>query len=255
MGIALDTTEMEEFGARCRQIARKGLSKTPSKTGGSIVGAGGNTLLSSREIKQVWRAGAKGAKDKAAQIAPKSGSKKEYTWPAEKRTPNYAGKHGDLGLKSTYKTKVWKHGGGFFLNVGDTKGNDRQKLNVVVGRFAGFNVRRGPAKVKKKKLIGQARYDRNRLKGTSAVGPMRNWVQDAINQEAPKIAKGLGIAVAEVVAEDLTRTVQKAARKGVRQPAASVAMAKGIKKGTIASSPFGPVTYPKEQNPSRYARN
>ena len=184
----LDLPELWAFGEQCRLIALDGLEKTPSKTGGSIVGKGGRTILSSREIKKIWRAGGKIAAKKAAAKAPKSGKKNEYTWRKDKYS--YTGKHGDLGLMSTYKTQVWISGGGFFLHAGNQK-NERNKLQVLVGRMAGFNVRRVPG-------------------GTATKGPMNRWIQEALNETLPTIAHGLGTAVTDLVTEKLVNVSHRA---------------------------------------------
>ena len=178
----LDLPELWAFGEQCRLIALDGLEKTPSKVGGSLVGKGGQTILSSREIKKIWRKGGRLAARKAAAKAPKSGKKNVYTWRKDGKY-SYTGKHGDLGLMSTYKTQVWKSGGGFFLQAGNQK-SERAKLQVLVGRMAGFNVRRIPG-------------------GKAKKGPMNRWIQEALNETMPTIAGGLGLALTDLVTEKL----------------------------------------------------
>ena len=185
----LDLPELWAFGEQCRLIAQNGLEKEPSKTGGSIVGKGGRTIMSSREIKKIWRAGGKIAAKKAAVKAPKSGKKNTYTWTKDGKY-SYTGKHGDLGLISTYKTQVWISGGGFFLQAGNQK-NERNKLQVLVGRMAGFNVRRVPG-------------------GRATTGPINPWIQEALNDTLPTIAGGLQIALTDLVVEKLVNVSHRA---------------------------------------------
>ena len=212
----LDLPELWAFGEQCRLIALDGLEKTPSKTGGSLVGKGGRTILSSREIKKIWRAGGKIAARKAAAKAPKSGKKNEYTWTKDGKY-SYTGKHGDLGLMSTYKTQVWKSGGGFFLQAGNQK-SERAKLQVLVGRMAGFNVRRVPG-------------------GTATTGPMNRWIQEALNETLPTIAGGLGIALTDLVTEKLVNVSHRADYKKGGSGGGS-ALHRAVQKN-VPASPWG----------------
>ena len=215
----LDLPELWAFGEQCRLIAQNGLEKTPSKTGGSIVGKGGRTILSSREIKKIWRVGAKIAAKKAAAKAPKSGKKNEYTWTKDGKY-SYTGKHGDLGLMSTYKTQVWRSGGGFFLQAGNQK-TERNQLQVLVGRMAGFNVRRVPG--------GRARK-----------GPINPWIQEALNETLPTIAHGLGTAVTDLVSEKLVNVSHRRdyAKGGGSGGSGGSALQRAVQKNTPVS-PWG----------------
>lgn len=150
--------------------------------------------MNSSQLNKVLKEGGKVAAAKAAAYAPKSGSKEWYNW--TKGRHSYKGKHGDLGLKSTYATRIWRRGGGFFLQAGGRRrstvgGNqERRTVQVIVSKFAGFNVRRTPG-------------------GKATKGQKNNWIQKAIDETAKHMTKKAVVAFESATADVLITEIKK----------------------------------------------
>ena len=192
-GITLDLKELEAFERACHKIGKEGALKPPGK-GGAIVSKGGTNELSGAGIQKVFRQTAKIAAGKAAKTAPASGRKDWYTWRKSKRVGGgsyeYEGKHGDLSLKSTYKPKIFRNRTGMYLQTGAGKPTPRKQLQIIVSKFAGFDVRRTPG-------------------GRATKGSRPNWIQKAIDQTTPLMAKGFAIAAEATTAAKLNAEIKK----------------------------------------------